>query len=220
MTLISPNVKENILIKLSDILNIDEPNWLGLELDLKLKILHNMCNAFKPNFNKDNVGLIKIPLKNLRPKKIIELAGINKNANSEIFEEFKKKLIETNRNFRNNHNSKNKNYCFANLSTETFNGILNDYNYEVYLFLNKYKSLINQKKFFYNLIGGNNDKIIQTNIEQKNKNIKIEKICYKDKFLNFDFNNGVSVQLELFLTSEKISSNIPAKYKIYLINIF
>ena len=93
MTLISPNVKENILIKLSDILNIDEPNWLELELDLKLKILHNMCNTFKPNFNKDNVGLIEIPLKNLRPKKIIELAGINKNSNSEIFEEFKKKLI-------------------------------------------------------------------------------------------------------------------------------
>ena len=80
MTLISPNVKENILAKLNDILNIEESNWSGLELDLRLKILHNMCNVFKPNFDKNNLCCMGIPLKNHRPKKIIELAGINKNS--------------------------------------------------------------------------------------------------------------------------------------------
>lgn len=218
MTLISVTVKENILKSLNNILNMDEPNWMDLELDLRLKILHNMCNVFKPNYNIENIGNLSIPLKNQRPKKIIELAGINNNSYTDIYCEFKKKLIEINRDFRNSYNSKNKKYCFANIPIIEFEKILTDYNYKIYLFLDKHKNLINSKKFFYNLIGNNNEKIIY--IEQKDKNIKIEKINYKDKFLNFNFNNGVSIQLELYLTSEKITSNIPAKYKIFLKNIF
>lgn len=89
------------------------------------------------------------------------------------------------------------------------------------MFLDKHKQLINSKKFFYNLTGSNVDKIVQTNIAYgNNRDIKIENIYYKDKFLKFYFNNGVIIQLELYLTSEKITSNIPAKYKINLVNVF
>ena len=220
MTLISLNVKENILNKLGDIVNLQEPSWSNLELELRLKILHNMCNVFRPNYDRDNLGFINIPLKNHRPKKIIELAGIDKNSNSKVFDEFRKKLLDTNREFRNCFNSKNKQYCFGNLSSDIYDKLLSEYNYNIYEFLNKYLHLINSKKFFYNLIGNNSDKIVIPSIEQKDKNIKINKIYYKDKFLNFDFNNGVGIKLELYLTSEKITSNIPAKYKIYLVNIF
>lgn len=222
MTLISSNIKENILTKINDILNINDTNWNDLDFDLKLKIIHNMCNTFKPNFDKKNLFNISIPLKNLRPKKIIEFCGINKQSNTIIFEEFIKNILQINRDFRINYNSKNKNYCFSNLSVDNYNNILNNYNYQVYLFISKYINLINTKKFYHNLIGGNENKLITNEIEKKNikTNIKIDKINYKDRFLNIDFNNNISIQFELYLTSEKITSNIPAKYKPQLINIF
>lgn len=222
MTLISSNIKENILTKINDILNINDTNWTDLDIDLKLKIIHNMCNTFKPNFDKTKLFNISIPLKNLRPKKIIEFCGINKQSNTIFFEEFIKNILQINRDFRINYNSKNKNYCFSNLSVDKYNEILNNYNYQVYLFISKYINLINSKKFYHNLIGGNENKLITNEIEKKNikTNIKINNINYKDKFLNIDFNNNISIQFELYLTSEKITSNIPAKYKLQLINIF
>ena len=56
----------------------------------------------------------------------------------------------------------------------------------------------------------------------------ISNIMHFDKALVLDsgsphyveFNNDISIKLELYLTSEKITSNIPAKYKIFLTNIF
>ena len=88
-------------------------------------------------------------------------------------------------------------------------------------FLNKYSHLINVKKFFNNLLYGNQDKIICSNSITENKQkLKINQINYKDKFLNIEFNNNITIRLELYMTSEKITSNIPVKYKINIINIF
>lgn len=80
MTLISSNVKTNIIIKLNDILNIEDPEWSSLGTELKIKILHNLCSYFKnnqiscqnqeisqvPNIIENSIN---IPLKNQRPKK-------------------------------------------------------------------------------------------------------------------------------------------------------
>jgi hypothetical protein len=50
--------------------------------------------------------------------------------------------------------------------------------------------------------------------------LQIKQINYKEKFLHIEFNNNITIHLELYLTSEKITNNIPAKYKINLVNIF
>lgn len=236
MTLISSNIKTNILTKLDDILNIEDPTWSNLGIDLKLKIVHNLCNFFKNNVNynsqlikqnqqnQDNqqssmiINTINIPLKNQRPKKIIELGGINKQTNSELFNEFRKAQLSVNRNFRKTFNAKNKQYCFANLSNNKYQSILNNYNENIFNFLNSNLNKIDSNKLFSNLIAGNQQKII--NLSNNLNELKINKITHINKFLNIEFNNQIIIQLELYLTSEKITSNIPAKYKIFLKNIF
>jgi len=228
MTLISSNTKTNILTKLDDIVNIEDPEWSNLGIDLRLKIVHNLCNFFKNNINSNStkhifqsnnfeINSLNIPLKNQRPKKIIEFGGINKQSNTELFDEYKKNIILKNKEFRKTFNSKNKNYSFANLSNDKYQSIINNYNLEVYNFINKNIDKIDSVKLFNNLICGNQQKIICSN---NKSNLKINKITHIDEFLNIEFNNDISIKLKLYLTSEKITSNIPAKYKIFLTNIF
>jgi len=232
MTLLSSNIKANILTKLDDIINIEDPNWSGLGIDLKLKIVHNLCNFLKNNIDTDantdthllnhehqnKVNSINIPLKNQRAKKIIELGGINKQTNSELFNEFRKELVIMNKNFRKTFNAKNKQYCFANLSNTKHQSIINNYNKNIHKFLSSNIDKIDTTKLYTNLINGNQQKII--NLPSNVSELKINKITHINEFLNIEFNNDVSIKLELYLTSEKITSNIPAKYKISLTNIF
>ncbi len=219
MTLISSNIKINILSKLDDIVNIEDPEWSNLEMDLKFKIVHNLCNFLKNNQNinsKQILNSINIPLKNQRPKKIIEFGGINKQTNTNLFNEFKKNIIMMNKEFRKTYNSKTNNYCFANLSYDKYKNIIHNYNSNMCDFINKNINIINIEKLYNNLIDGNQQKIISNN----KSNLKINKITHIDEFINIEFNNNVLIKLELYFTSEKITSNIPAKYKIFLINIF
>jgi hypothetical protein len=236
MTLLSSNIKTNILTKLDDIINIEDPNWSNLGIDLKLKIVHNLCNFLKNNMNSHiNTHLINqknhqnyqekllensinIPLKNQRAKKIIELSGINKQTNSELFNEFRKELVMMNKDFRKTFNSKNKQYCFGNLSNTKYQSILNNYNQNIFKFLNSNIDKIDSDKLYSNLLGSNQQKTV--NLQDNKSILKINKITHINEFLNIEFNNDVSIKLELFLTSEKITSNIPAKYKISLTNIF
>jgi len=230
MTLISSNTKSNIIFKLNDIVNIEDPEWSNLGIELKIKVLHNLCNYLKTDINyssnQSNSPIlcrvpqsINIPLKNQRPKKIIELCGINKQSYSELFEEFRKGLVITNKEFRKKYNSKNKNYCFANLPNSNYRMILKNYNGYVYNFINKNIDKIDSIELYNNLMSGNQQKIITKNNSNIN-DLKISNINMIDEFLNIEFNNNVSIKLELYLTSEKITSNIPAKYKIFLTNIF
>ena len=231
MSLISLNIKEKIINNLNDILNLQDDTWTNLDTKIKLKVIHNFCNLLQKNSintNFDNILIentsINIPLKNLRPKKLIQFCGINKQTNLNIYEEFRKNIININKEFRINYNSNNKNYCFANLSKINYDSLLNNYNYNIYNFLMNNINIINSKYFYNNLIGENQQKIICEKIKTNNKlfqdNLKIKQINYKDKLLNIEFNNNVSLQMEIYLTSEKITNNIPAKYKINLINIF
>lgn len=231
MTLISSNSKSNIIYKLNEIINIEDPEWSNLGIELKIKIIHNLCNLLKNDVNccLDQKNLTKlscqiensinIPLKNQRPKKIIEFCGINKQLNSELFNEFRKKLIIINKEFRKTFNSKNKNYCFSNLSNSNYKMIINNYNNNIYNFINKNIDKIDHIKLYNKIINGNQQKIITKNNTDIN-DFKILKITMIDEFLNIEFNNNVTIKLELYLTSEKITSNIPAKYKIFMTNIF
>ena len=248
MTLLSLNIKSNILRKLDDIVNIEDPNWSSLGIDLKLKIVHNLCNFLKNNIESHiNIHLINqnqkkyqihhqkhhqkhpenliensinIPLKNQKAKKIIEFGGINKQTNSELFNEFRKELVMINKDFRKTFNSKNKQYCFGNLSCDKYQSILNNYNQNIFKFLNSNIDKIDSNKLYTNLIGGSGNQQKLINLSANVNKLKINKITHIDKFLNIEFNNDVSIKLELFLTSEKITSNIPAKYKISLTNVF
>jgi hypothetical protein len=229
MTLIPSNVKSDIIIKLNDIINIEEPEWVNLELNLKIKILHNLCNFLKNNTTLDKnknlnsnaiINSLNIPLKNQRPKKIIEFCGMNKKLNTKLFDEFRKELILVNKEFRKTYNSKNKNYCFANLSNYNYETIIKNYNYKVFNFLDRNIDKIDATKLYNNLIVGNQQKIITNKNDDNTKDLKIFKINLIDEFLNIEFNNNVLIKFELYLTSEKITNNIPAKYKIFLTNIF
>lgn len=284
MSLISLNIKQQIVDNLNNILNIQDSTWNNLDTEIKLKIIHNLCNTLNKQSDILNTK-ITIPLKNLRPKKIIQFCGINKQSNSIIYDNYRKKIVNINKDFRNNYNSSNKNYCFANLSKNKYDLLLNNFNYDIYTFLNSNINSINSKLFYSNLIGENNKKVISTgyelnfdntsiqnnnniseiydtkisdenksddnksaenisadnkssenkssenksadnksckidNLNKKYYNLKIKQINYKDKFLNIEFNNNTIFEMELYLTSEKITNNIPAKYKINLINIF
>ena len=225
MSLICPNIKQKIIDNLNNILNLQDLTWINMETEIKLKVIHNLCNSLSKQTDKSTDILtdkITIPLKNLRPKKIIQFCGINKQSNSIIYDDYRKKLISINKDFRNNYNSSNKNYCFANLSKNKYDEILNNFNYNIYFFLTSNMNFINHKLFYSNLIGENYKKVICCNNISQNEpfNLKIKQINYKDKFLNIEFNNNINFELELYLTSEKITNNIPAKYKINLINIF
>ena len=231
MSLISSNIKEKIINNLNNILNYQDPSWNDLDTEIKIKIIHNLCNLLKNNINnlsneniKNNINntSINIPLKNLRPKKLIQLCGINKQTNVLVYDEFRKNIINVNKEFRNNYNSNNNNYCFGNLSKNKYDNLLNNYNYNIYIFLTKNINIINSKYLYNGLIGENQQKIIPNNKTNKisQDNYKIKLINYKDNILNIEFNNNILLQLELYLTSEKITNNIPAKYKINLINIF
>lgn len=233
MSLISLNIKQQIIDNLNNILNLQDSSWTNLDTNIKLKVIHNLCNTLSKQTD-ISTSKINIPLKNLRPKKIIQLCGINKKSNSIIYDGYRKKLIEINKDFRNNYNSLSKNYCFANLSKNKYDELLNNFNYNIYMFLNSNIKNVNCKLFYSNLIGDNHNKVICSNnllcsndikcsnikLQSELNNLKITQINYKEKFLNIEFNNNIIFELELYLTSEKITNNIPAKYKINLINIF
>lgn len=219
MTIVSLNIKEKIIYNINEIINYQDQDWSNLDIDIKIKIIHNLCSQFKNNELKNSFNnFLNIPLKSIRPKKLIQICEINKKNNLDIFEEYKKSILNYTINFRNNYNSKKKYYSYSNISKDNYNEILNNYNFLVYNFLNININIINHNLFFNNLVSGNQHKLIYPINNIKHINIKF--INYKDNYLIIEFNNNIKIEMELFLTSEKITGNIPAKYKINLINIF
>lgn len=222
MTVISHNLKDKIIHNIQNILCIQDPIWTNLNNNLKIKIIHHLCNHLNDNTdNKNLTSLFKIPLKNLRPKKIIQFCEFNKQINTNIFNEFKNKILEYNFEFRKIYNKKNKHYNFNNISKNNYDEILNKYNFIIYDFFLKNINSINCYKLFFNLTEGNHQKILYDFSQEKShyNDLKINKINYNSNIFNIEFNNNISIQFELYFTSEKITNNVPAKYKINLINI-
>lgn len=219
MSIISVDIKEKIIKNIKDILNFKDENWINLNTDMKLKIIHHFCNELKNNNKLELCNKIIIPLKNIRPKKLIQLSGINKKYNLNIFDEYRAKILNYTVEFRNNYNLNKKIYCYKHIPLTKFNDILNKYNYIIYDFLIKNIDSIEHLKFFNDITLGNQQKIIY-DLPKNKKEFKILKISYKDNYLYIDFTNNVQIKCELYLTSEKITRNIPAKYKISLLNIF
>ncbi len=216
---LNDNIKKEIFIKLNDILNIKDDQWNNIDSNIKIKIIHHLCSCL--NLNQASCGLknidnITIPLKSNKPKKIIEFSGINKNYNCNLFQEFNKLMLDNTFEFRIKYNVNDKNriyYTYNNLPKNDYFFILSSINTIVYNFISKHKKSININKFYNNIIGSNQQKLITDN------NLPKDFIVSQDNhFLNINFSNNICVKLELFYYSDKITKNIPVKYNIKLFN--
>ncbi len=213
-------IKEQILIKLDDIINIKDEKWEHLDTNIKIKILHHFCNFIgtdKNNINMKKINSINIPLKSLKPKKIIEFTSINKNNNSVLFSDFNKLILDYTFDFRKKYILVDKRiyYTFNNLPKSDYYSLLSNYNNIVCNFIESNKKSINIKKFYENLIGNNSKKIIISNNILKDFTLK----KYNESF-EIIFDNGIIIKFELFYYSDKITKNIPVKYNIKIINTF
>jgi hypothetical protein len=213
-------IKEQILIKLDDIINIKDEKWEHLDTNIKIKILHHFCNFIgtdKNNINMKKINSINIPLKSLKPKKIIEFTSINKNNNAVLFSDFNKLILDYTFDFRKKYILVDKRiyYTFNNLPKLDYYSLLSNYNNIVCNFIESNKKSINVKKFYENLIGNNSKKIIISNNILKDFTLK----KYNESF-EIIFDNGIIIKFELFYYSDKITKNIPVKYNIKIINTF
>ncbi len=218
--LLNDKVKKDIFLKLNEIIDIQDESWNKLDFQIKTKIIHHFCNFLGCvsiyNSNNNLSNNITIPLKSNKPKKLVEFMGINKNYNSNLFSEFNKTMLDYTFVFRNIYkvnDSNRKYYTFNNLPKQNYNEILSSINNIVYNFICKYKKFISTSRFYNNILGSNQKKLIIENNHPKDFNIQIE-----NHFLFVKFSNDIQLKLELFYTSDKITKNIPVKYNIKLIN--
>ena len=170
-----------------------------------------MCSYLK-NEKIDNFESITIPLKSIKPKKMIQYCGISNSNNKHLYLQFNKLVLEYTNNFRNKYInvSKRKFYTYNSLVKEDYNNILNEYNKIIYTFINKNK--INIKNLIKCTIGSNFNKLII------DSNYEIEyKINYSENFINLVTDNFI-IKFTLGYTSNNISNNIPVKYCVKLIN--
>jgi hypothetical protein len=179
-------------------------------------MIHHFCN-FLNKENKLNLSnnLLSIPLKSLKAKKIIQIAGIDKLNNKNLYNNFNLKILDYTFQFRNNFlNKKKRYYVFSNMPKTVYNSILEEYNKIIYDFIIENISYINSTILYEGFVSNNKDKLI-TNFYPKSF-----KIFNLGSGLKIEFDNNIQIICELFYSSDKITNNIPVKYKNKLINIF
>lgn len=216
MCLLNSNIKNQIISSIKNIININESSWNELDKNLKTKIIHHYCNIFNNSNDKNNIDwdIISIPLKSIKPKKFIQIYGINKNNHKKLFNDYLDKIQKYTICFRNKFCIKDKKYfIYSNLPKNEYNNILNNYNEILYNFITENKKNIDICKFYNNIIGSNNNKII---CSDKPVEFDIKIINNKIEII---FNNNINILLELVFDSDKITNNIPVKYIVKLTNI-
>ena len=138
MTLINNNVKKIILNSLENILNISDESWTKLESNIKLKIIHHYCNYFSKKIKDISWDSIHIPLKSLKPKKLIQLLGFNNNNNKTQYSDFNEQILKYTFEFREQYNQKDKkNYVLSSLTKDVYNSLLNKYTKIIYDFIDQ-----------------------------------------------------------------------------------
>jgi hypothetical protein len=212
MVLIDEEFKNVLIKQINSILEIDNLKWNVLTKKIKLKYIHRLCNYLE-NEDKDKYETLTIPLKSLKPKKIIQFCGISKTSNKELYLQFNKNILEYTFNFRKKYINitKRQYYTYNNLPKVDYDNILNEYNKIVFLFLNTNK--IDIENLIKNVVGQNSDKILT----QKNN------LNYNIYFLNNSINiktEDFTINFTLNYTNNNITNNIPVNYYIKLINNF
>lgn len=207
MSFINSDIKNHIIENLDSIINYSDSEWDNISLDIKLKIINYYGNFFNQN---NNINYIN--LKSIKPNQFIQLFNIDKINNNDKLEEFKTNILTYTRKFR--ELRKNKNYVtFSNLPKIKYFEILNEYTNIIYNFLLKNKKKLDINNFI--------KKIISNNLNFINiKKFKLLKIENENNIIILKFNNDFTIKLELYFYSNKITNNIPAKFKIYLLNNF
>jgi len=212
-------LKNDIINKLEEIISLKNDNsWVNLDTKIKIKLIHHYCNFINENKLSEKLStndIIKIPLKSIKPRKFIQYTCFNKQNNKKLFNEYLNIIRDYTFNFRNSFLKNNIYYTYNNMPKDVYNNIINLYNKHIYDFLIKNKNSISIDNLYNNLLGNNNEKLINSN----NKPTILDILENKNR-LELIFNNNINIILELVITSNKITNNIPVKYIVKLINKF
>ena len=209
-------LKNDIINKLNEIILINNDDWNNLDINIKIKLIHHYCNILNDNTKQIiNYDEKRIPLKSLKPKKLIEYASFNKQTNKKMFIEYLDGIQKITNEFREKYKKKQVHYTYNSISNIEYNRILSLYSKYVYNFLYKYKSIIKVENLYNQLINKNDNKIISN----ENKIMTLEILENKNN-IELKFNNHIIILLEIYLTSNKITNNIPVKFSVKLINKF
>jgi hypothetical protein len=186
--------------KASEIAEYKNNNWENISLKFKLKLINSL---FKINTDKNIIF-------NLRHRNPIKLLMIlySIERKDEKYKKFNNEILNFTREFRKKYIN-NKNVCFTNFKKEILNEIIESYNKVIY------DIIINDKinnKNLYNLFIDNDEYNLFFN-----KNI--ESIEYYKNTIIVKFENCNKIEFELYLTSNKITNNLPFKYRIKLMVI-
>ncbi len=212
---LSDKTKELIFDKLQSIVNLEISDWCIISKDIRIKILHNFLSFILFNtFSFSNV--LNIPIKSIKPKKLIMFCNMNKQKNINIFNQYNKEVLSYTHKFRDKYkNCKDRiYYTFNDLQKEEYNNILGEYNDIVYNIINNNSNLIDIKNLYIRLINNNSTKLINDN----NLSFAIKKESYNE--LSIKFNDNIIINLSLNFNKNKITNNLPLYYKIKLINKF
>lgn len=212
MVNLSIETKKLIYDGLSSIMNLDAFDWNILNNDIKIKVLHNFIGIFLFNTFFTNPCL-NIPIKSIKPKKLIMFCNFNKQDNISIFNIYNKSILDYTNTFRNNFIKNKTFYTFNNLPIDTYNTIIEDYNTIIYNTINDNLNLVNIEYLYNNLLNNNINKIINSNKLTFN-------ITKNNNELTFYFNDNIIINLSLMINKNKITNNLPVFYKINLINKF
>ena len=144
MVLIENDFKDVIVNKINGILDLDDERWNNLDKKIKLKYIHRLCNYLEDN-KIEKLEAITIPLKSIKPKKLIQYCGISNQNNKNLYLQFNKLILNYTNEFRSRYVKipKRQYYTYNNLTKEEYNQILTNYNEITYTFMNKNKIDIN-----------------------------------------------------------------------------
>jgi hypothetical protein len=211
MVLIDNEFKLVLVEKINQILTMENNEWQKMDKKIKLKYIHRLCSYIE-NDKIDNFESITIPLKSIKPKKMIQYCGISNLQNKNLYLQYNKLILDYTRDFRNKYINipKRQFYTYNSLIKQDYDNILNEYNKIIYTFINKNK--IDIKNLLKFTVGANFDKIIFDH-----SNSLEYKINYSENFINFTVGNFI-ITFTLSYTGNNITNNIPVKYYVKLIN--
>jgi hypothetical protein len=211
MVLIENDFKDVLVNKINEILDLDDNRWNNLDKKIKLKYIHRMCNYLEDD-KIEKLEAITIPLKSIKPKKLIQYCGISNQNNKNLYLQFNKLILNYTNEFRSRYVKIQNRQCYTynNLTDEEYNKILTNYNEITYTFMNKNKIDINN--LLKSVVNTNFNKLII------NPNQEFEyKLNYLENSINLITTDFI-ICFTLGYTSNKITNNIPVKYNIKLIN--
>ena len=212
---LSDKTKEIIFDKLQSIFNLDISDWCIISKDIRIKILHNFLSFILFNtFSFSNV--LNIPIKSIKPKKLVMFCNMNKQKNINIFSQYQKEVLDYTNKFRDKYKNCKDSvyYTFNELPKEDYNNILGEYNDIVYNTINENIGLIDIKNLYIRLINNNSNKVISDN----DLSFTIKKEGYNELLLKF--NDNIILNFTLTFNKIKITNNLPLYYKIKLTNKF